>query len=31
MTIREARADTARHQEDVDVPLYARDAIQAGE
>ena len=31
MTIREARADTARHQEDADVPLYARDAIQAGE
>ncbi|MGB3540889.1 MAG: cytochrome-c oxidase, cbb3-type subunit I [Mesorhizobium sp.] len=31
MTIREARADAARLQEDADVPLFARDAIQAGE
>jgi cytochrome c oxidase cbb3-type subunit 1 len=31
MTIREARADSARHAEDADVPLFTRDAIQAGE
>lgn len=31
MTIREARADAVRLQEDADVPLFARDAIQAGE
>jgi len=31
MTIREARADAARLQEGGDVPLFARDAIQAGE
>ena len=31
MTIREARADIARQKEDADVPLFARDAVQAGE
>ena len=31
MTIREARADVARRKEDTDVPLFARDAVQAGE
>ncbi|MGB3418295.1 MAG: cytochrome-c oxidase, cbb3-type subunit I [Mesorhizobium sp.] len=31
MTIREAGADLARQKEDADVPLFARDAVQAGE
>jgi len=31
MTIRAARTDLARHKEDTDVPLFARDAVQAGE
>ena len=31
MTVREARSDLARQKEDGDVPLFARDAVQAGE
>ncbi len=31
ITIREAGADLARQKEDADVPLFARDAVQAGE
>jgi cytochrome c oxidase cbb3-type subunit 1 len=31
MTIRQARADLAQKSEDGDVPLFARDAVQAGE
>ncbi len=31
MTIRQARSDLVRQKEDADVPLFARDAVQAGE